>query len=357
MSCTSPLKAWKIGLTPSGKADLLITDLVVDHIEIPPNCQVKSNVFCALDNKIYRPAWKVNREFIQIPCGHCMSCRLEYSRQWANRCMLELLYYKSAFFVTLTYNENHVPVDYTIDPETGEAKPVMTLRKRDLQLFMKRLRKRFGDNIRFLGCGEYGSTTFRPHYHLVLFGLDLEDLKTDRQIRGCTYYTSDSLERVWSVNIGSNRVPVYDNIGFCLVSDVTWQTCAYVARYVTKKLKGPAAQWYADMNMEPPFMLMSRNPGIAHQWYEDHPDYHDYEYINVSTPDGGKKFRPPKYLDYLYDIDYPEESAILKEQKKIMAMKAQELKLSKTDLTFMEYLQVENASVENRAKKLIRGDI
>lgn len=357
MSCTSPLKAWKIGLTPAGKADLLITDLVVDHIEIPPRCQDKTKIFCALDGSIYRPGWKVNGEFVQIPCGHCMSCRLEYSRQWANRCMLELEYHKSAYFVTLTYDELHVPVDYMSDPETGEAKPVMTLRKRDLQLFLKRLRKRFGDNLRYLAAGEYGSDTCRPHYHLIIFGLQLDDLEFYKQQRGYTYYNSKSLQKCWSLNLGSNRVPLYDSIGYAVVGEVSWQTCAYVARYVTKKLKGPAAQWYEDMHMEPPFMLMSRNPGLAHQWYVDHPDYHDYEYINVSTPDGGRKFKPPKYLDYLYDIDYPEESAILKEQRKIMAMRAQELKLAKTDLTFMDYLKVESASVENRAKKLIRGDI
>lgn len=88
---------------------------------------------------------------MKIPCGQCVGCRMEYSRQWANRCMLELQYHDSAYFVTLTYDDKHVPRSYYADKETGEAYTSLTLVKRDFQLFMKRLRKRFeNDHIRFL---------------------------------------------------------------------------------------------------------------------------------------------------------------------------------------------------------------
>lgn len=357
MACTQPYKAWKIGLTPSGKADLLITPYEVDHIEIPSRFPDKSKIFRALDASIYRPGWKVNREFLQIPCGQCVACRLEYSRQWANRCMLELQYHDSAYFVTLTYDEEHIPISYYTDDATGEAFPVGTLRKRDLQLFMKRLRFKFGENIRFFAAGEYGSDTFRPHYHLIIFGLHLDDLQVYKQQRGFTYYNSPGLQDVWSVNIGSNRCPRYEPLGYAVVAPVTWETCAYTARYVMKKLKGPLAEWYDYYNIEPPFTLMSRNPGIAHRWYVDHPDFNEYEYINVSTENGGRKFRPPRYLNYLYDIEYPEESAILKESRKQMAIKAQELKLSRTDLPYLEYLQVEEQILNDKVSRLIRSDI
>lgn len=82
---------------------------------------------------------------IKIPCGKCVGCRLEYSRQWANRCMLELQYHDSAYFCTFTYDDDHVPRTYYPDPETGEAFPAMTLQKRDFQLLMKRIRKHFPD--------------------------------------------------------------------------------------------------------------------------------------------------------------------------------------------------------------------
>lgn len=352
MACTHPWKAWKIGLTPSGKADLKVTDYSVDHLEKVPG----RDFHFARTSSIDFPGAIVNREFVQIPCGCCIGCRLEYSRQWANRCMLELEYHDSAYFVTLTYDEEHVPVNYYGCQYTGEALPSMTLRKRDFQLFMKRLRFKFGDGIRFFGAGEYGSNTFRPHYHLIIFGLHLDDLSVYKEQRGFTYYNSPSLQECWSVNLGSPRNPSYERLGYAVVAPVTWETCAYTARYVMKKLKGPSAQFYDDFSLEPPFTLMSRNPGIAHQWYVDHPDYHEYDYINVSTETGGRKFKPPKYFDYLFDLDNPVESAIIKETRRNMAIKAQELALSNTDLPFMEYLKVKEHNLEDKVKKLIRSD-
>lgn len=99
---------------------------------------------------------------IAIPCGHCIGCRLDYSRSWADRMMLELDHTKKAIFITLTYNNDHVP--FTADENTGEF-GVLSLDKTDLQKFFKRLRKRYSDKeIRFYAAGEYGSNTQRPQY-------------------------------------------------------------------------------------------------------------------------------------------------------------------------------------------------
>ena len=116
------------------------------------------------------PVLDSNSEYISIPCGKCIGCRLDYSRTWADRCMLESQYHKNNWFLTLTYDNDHLP-------EQRPGSPVHSLQKRDMQLFMKRLRKRFpNDKIRFFGCGEYGSKSCRPHYHLLLFGVPFEDL-------------------------------------------------------------------------------------------------------------------------------------------------------------------------------------
>lgn len=205
---------------------------------------------------------------ILVPCGKCVGCRLEYSRQWANRCMLELQYHDSAYFVTLTYDDYHVPRSYYADPETGEAQASLTLDKRDWQLFMKRLRKAHPDDkIRFFMCGEYGPNTFRPHYHAIIFGLHLDDLVPwSRSDQGYQYYRSESLERAWSVKTtfdgidGETCATPLAPIGYALVGEVTWETCAYTARYIMKKLNGPEAQFYSDFNLQPPFVLMSRKP-------------------------------------------------------------------------------------------------
>lgn len=300
-----------------------------------------------------------------IPCGKCIGCRLEYSRQWANRCMLELQYHESAYFVTLTYDDYHVPISYYADPDTGEAMPSMSLCKRDLQLFLKRLRKRFeGQRIRFFACGEYGPSTWRPHYHLIIFGLKLPDLVPIGEIRGNRYYTSQILQSVWSAGVEVPSLigdkPAYSGkmqIGHISITDVTWETCAYTARYITKKLNGPEAQFYTDFALAPPFVDMSRRPGIARQWYDDHPDYNTYDYINVSTPTGGYKFRPPHYYDKLYDVDYPEESARIKAIRQRLALESVKRKLERTDLNYIEYMAVEESNFKARISSLQRGDI
>ena len=148
-----------------------------------------------------------NPELIQIPCGKCIGCRLDYSRQWANRLMLESEYHDSAYFVTLTYNEGNLPLHYYVDGSTGEAFPAATLVKRDVQLFMKRLRKAFPDqHIRFYCAGEYGDESLRPHYHLILFGLKLDDLQFYARNNDFNYYTSSKLNKIWDYNCNFSHI-------------------------------------------------------------------------------------------------------------------------------------------------------
>lgn len=335
MACYHPLQALDVGMTANGKKD-------IKFLSYKPS---ENEHFVTYDGKFYHRS-----RLMQLPCGQCVGCRLEYSRQWANRCMLELEYHDSAYFVTLTYDDFHVPINYYCsNDETGEASPSLTLCKRDFQLFMKRLRKRFSnDKIRFFMAGEYGSSTFRPHYHAILYGLHLDDLTVyKRSPQGHTYYNSDSLASCWRDSNG-------DAIGFVVVAPVTWETCAYTARYVMKKLKGSEAKFYSDFNIQPEFTLMSRKPGIARQWYEDHPDLYDYDYINISTPKGGRKFRPPKYFDKLYDVEHPDEMAEIKELRQKFAAEAMKAKLSNTSLSPDELLEVEEATKVAQIKSLRR---
>uniref|UniRef100_A0AAU8B6H5 Replication initiator protein n=1 Tax=Dulem virus 148 TaxID=3145625 RepID=A0AAU8B6H5_9VIRU len=290
------------------------------------------------------------KEIIQVPCGQCIGCRIDRSRQWANRCMLELQYHDSAYFVTLTYDDFHVPKSYYPDPETGEAHTSYTLCKRDFQLWMKRLRKKFSDDkIRFFACGEYGGSTKRPHYHAILFGLHLNDLEKYKTVREgdsyYTYYNSPSLQETWSY-------------GFVVVGEVTWESCAYVARYVTKKFSGEQAEFYEKFGLVPEFSDMSRRPGIARQYYDDHGKaIYDHAYINISTPKGGKKFKPPRYFDRLFDIDCPGFLDDIKDQRKCNAQAVMDGKMKRTNLTPPEILKVEEAAFENKTKKLKRGAV
>lgn len=142
--------------------------------------------------------------------------------------------------------------------------------------------------------------------------------------------------------------------GFVTVQPVTWECCAYTARYITKKLNGPQGEFYTQFNIDPPFTLCSRKPGIGRQYYDDHPDLYDHDFIHVSTSTGGKKFRPPRYYHKLFDVDYPEKSAELRETRKRMAEYQKQLKMEKTDLSYLEYLAVEESSLNDRIKSLKR---
>lgn len=366
MSCYHPLKAFQIGLTKNNKPDYKIVSYEIDHLEYQKNSWIPCNF---KDRGLY--AERVVRDFVEIPCGKCRGCRLDYSRQWADRLMCELEYHDSAYFVTLTYNPKYVPKAYYADPETGEAKEIYTLCKRDVQLFMKRLRKVFpDDHIRFYLCGEYGSETYRPHYHLIIFGLHLTDGYPWRWNRedgqNFVYYRSPSLERVWSKKCEESTTPLaqqekvgnlYEPIGNVEYSEVTWATCAYTARYVTKKLNGDAAIFYETFNLVPPFSLMSRKPGIGRQYYEDHPDMFKKEYLNLSTPKGGLKFRPPKYYEKLFELDHPDEAKQRKDVRKAMAESAKALKLSQTELSYLDMLAVAEEIKIKRTDKLKRSGI
>ena len=206
MSCYHPLKGFDIsaieGLTKNNKKNYKICSYEVNHLE-----KINGKYIPFADSFRSSRCERYVSDFIEIPCGKCIGCRLDYTRDWANRMMLEASYHEQNYFITLTYDDTHVPKSYYACPETGEALPSLTLSKRDIQLFLKRLRKLTGQSFRYYLCGEYGSNTHRPHYHLIVFGLNLDDLKPLKQMDGWKYYTSATIERA-SAPDGSGYPPV-----------------------------------------------------------------------------------------------------------------------------------------------------
>lgn len=341
----------------TGSSEGVVVPYAADHIEKMSDGKWKP-VYVDMPMTSFGVARR--DQYVQVPCGQCLGCRLDYSRQWANRLMLELEYHDSAYFVTLTYDEDHAPVHWYSDPATGEAFSSLSLEPRDVELFLKRLRKKFKDDkIRYYIAGEYGETTFRPHYHAIIFGLHLSDLVPyKRSTQGFQYFTSESLTRVWSVKESKGS---YAPLGYAVVAPVTWETCAYTARYVTKKLTGPQAEFYKLHNLEPEFARMSRgrkeNGGIGKQWYLDHPGCAAEDYLFLKTDKGGRKFRPPKYFRSLFELEDPEMAAELKERRRRLAEAAQAAELRGTNLTYLEYLAVKESNLKARTKSLLRSDI
>lgn len=359
MTCYHPLKGFVKGTTENGKKDLKICSYQTDCIELRSDNRWYAVEHIQDVSYIRSPyALKVIDEYVTIPCGQCIGCRIDYSREWANRMVLENLDHTSSYFITLTYNDEHLPESEYFSKETGEVCTSYTLVKRDFQGFMKRLRKHFPQcQIRFYACGEYGGSTKRPHYHAIIYGLVLDDLKfLKHNFEGSNYYTSDKLGRCWTRYNDVSKE--YESMGFHIITEVNWQTCAYVARYVTKKLKGKDAEFYETFNLEPEFSLMSRRPGIAYNYYNMHKDdiYSTY-IITLSQFNDVRKFKPPHYFDKLYDLEQPDVLAEIKENQKKMAENAKALKLEHTSLSYLEMLAVEEEVFKKKTNKLKRGDL
>ena len=225
-----------------------------------------------------------------IPCGQCIGCRLERSRQWAIRCIHEAsLFGNNNVFVTLTYRPADLPKDGSLD-------------YRHFQLFMKRLRKKFGSGVRFYMCGEYGDEGGRPHYHAILFNLTFSDRKPWRKTpTGYMQYRSETLENLWG-------------LGNCEFGSVTFKSAAYVARYIMKKVTGDQAAFhYCDIDpvtgeilseVKPEFNSMSRRPGIGRGWLEKFSsDVYPADFVVV----GGHRSRPPRYYDKYFEAVNPKE--------------------------------------------------
>lgn len=202
----------------------------------------------------FNPLKAINSQLpILFPCGTCVGCRTDKREQWATRCTHEAQMHDTSSFITLTYANEHLPDDYSVD-------------KRVWQLFMKRLRLIIGHKVRFFACGEYGDQNLRPHYHALIFG---HSFLADREFhstttRGDRQYTSASLSKAWPY-------------GRSLISDFEPALAGYVAGYVMKKIGGePAATHYlrthpltgAPVKVAPEFALQSRNPGIGSTWFE-----------------------------------------------------------------------------------------
>lgn len=241
---------------------------------------------------------------IKLPCGQCIGCRLEYSRQWAIRCLHEASLYKENCFITLTYDDNSDLYDGNLHVQ-------------HFQKFMKRFRKKCGKGIRFFHCGEYGEKYARPHYHACIFNFDFSDRKYHSRRKGVRLYTSKILEELWPY-------------GFSSVGDVTFESAAYVARYVVKKINGKLKDdHYFHLGIDKDtgefvekrqeYTTMSRRPGIGAGFFKQN--------VNGIFPIDsvicrGREMRPPKYYSSLYELDFPANMEVVKQRRVERAVKS-----------------------------------
>lgn len=233
---------------------------------------------------------------LTVPCGQCMGCRLERSRQWAVRMMQEASLHEQNCFVTLTYSPAFLP-------------PYGSLVVSDFQKFMKRLRKEITPRkVRFFHAGEYGEKLGRPHYHACLFGFDFDD-RVPFTMRGeHRVCRSQLLERLWPFGISE-------------VGSLTFESAAYVARYVTKKVTGRAAEDHYGVvdgvtgevvQLQPEYATMSRRPGIGAEWYSR---YGKEVYPTDEVVMRGRSMKPPRAYDVRLEKEDPTLFAKVKEKR------------------------------------------
>ena len=223
---------------------------------------------------------------VKIPCGQCIGCRLNYSKFWAVRCMHEYFTSDNGYFFTLTFDDEHLAPD-------------LSLHKDDFVNFMKRLRKKFGNGIRFFHCGEYGEQSARPHHHAIIYNVPLSDLRIISYSHGQPYYISDTISRLWP-------------FGYHIIGNVTFDSCAYVARYVVKKVTGVrAAEHYRGRI--PEYVTMSRRPGIGREFYEKyHKDMYAIDKV-VLSPD--KMVNIPRYYDKIHEQCHTSEMEKIRDER------------------------------------------
>lgn len=204
-------------------------------------------------------------------------------------------------FITLTYDNENLPENRSISKE-------------ELQKFFKRLRKRTGQKLRYFACGEYGEKNNRPHYHAIIFGYDFPDKELYSKANGQLLFRSRELEKLWTK-------------GFSTIGHVTFESCAYVARYVMKKYKNSDPEKVNEKyklldqdsgeihQLVPEFCLMSRRPGIGLGWLEQYKNDTNKDYITLR----GVKMSLPKYYDSkLAELDEKDmEQRKLNRRKKV----------------------------------------
>lgn len=304
---------------------------------------------------------------IPVPCQQCYGCRIDYSRHWADRLVMESLLYPkdTCFFLTLTYDEEHISKNYTGEVfsylSEGEYRDVVaaTVVKKDVQDFMKRLREYYSrvyghSGIRFFACGEYGTRTRRPHYHICVFNLPIHDLKVySRNFRGDILFNSPKIEELWSK-------------GYVVIGEFNWESAAYTARYVVKKFKGKESAdfYFQHGNVEPEFVLSSRKPGIAGEYFDKYKvDIYKYDRVQLpSSENRDGSTSVPRYFDKLlerYQEEHPDDDTV----KSIERIKAERRELSElkaynqrilSGLFDKEYFNLKEKNFNSRIKKLKR---
>ena len=374
MQCITPMfYYYKIGDKKHGK--VVPRTAVLDTLNYEPN-YIRSQLE-AKNNA----AMSSGHKYIKIPCQKCWACQLKYSAEWATRIMLEAKKYENNYFITLTYNDDNLPIaehtgwiQYDKNPNDPWGERIKTEQKRendgtwgptlnpyDMDTFLNSLRKHFKDKghegIKYFYAGEYGSTTARPHYHIILMNCPLNpfefyDPHIDSNYKA--HFKSHELENLWATGPTGKRKPK----GMIDIAELEWSAAAYVARYCTKKLNPDQdKRAYLENGKLPEFVRMSK--GIGFDYFNDNMEsiYKNDEIIMKTIHGNVGAIKPPRAFDRRLEKANPKLYRMIKKSREKAADRSMEYTKAMTDATDKQMLEQKTRNLENKMSMLPRtGD-
>ena len=360
MQCVTPMfRRYPLGSYKDGK--------IVPRKEVLQDLNYDQNHISYILDTMNNTTRKKGKGFLyeQIPCQHCWACKLNYSAQWATRIMVECTKSEHNYFITFTYDDNNIPIpsetEYNGQTYVNDGTWMGSLFPQDIDKFMNSLRqyidRKYGkiydeegnriNGIKYFYAGEYGETTKRPHYHMILMNCPLDlnqfyDFHIDE--RGKMHWKSHEIEKYW-------------DLGMIDIGEVEFASAAYVARYCMKKITdNPDKTKYWKNGMYPEFVRMSRRPGIGMDYYnENWETIYENDKLYVKNFHGQTiEVKPPKAWDKKFKESHPQEWFNIQRSRKEGAERSRKLLQEMTDMSDLQMLHQKAENILIKGKQLPR---
>lgn len=233
--------------------------------------------------------------FIEVPCNNCLECKQEHASNWSDRCVYEAMQYEHNYFITLTYDDLHYPLDGCLHQD-------------HMQNFLKRLRflfkKKYHQNkIRYYYAGEYGGETYRAHYHIILFNIYIPDLTDEFELLEQDGRYHKHKRPNFRSKFSRIIYDLWQNQGMITVDEFNYNTAAYVAGYVNKKVDEIHLRMIKHLGLTPEFQRMSTKPAIGDAVFD--PSMFDKPFLSVPRSGGVKHSNIPRYYEKKLDKEFP----------------------------------------------------
>ena len=368
MNCVTPMVRMYYDV-PKDFPDQKQWQRIIPRSEVFSNMQQDENYLSRIQDKneeLEKQGSKFRYQL--IPCKHCWACKLNYSKDWATRLTWESKRHEHRYFITLTYDEAHLPIygkfeyrdrDNYIYTFENDGTWTGTLEPDDVTKFIKRLRNKYKDSngdyreIKYFYAGEYGDPKkgWRPHYHMILFGAPLDikkfyDFKVD-PIHKKLHWKSKEIDELWGM-------------GLVDIAEVEWGSCAYVARYCMKKISDENDPIeYAKVGKIKEFVRMSRRPGIGVNYYNENKNhiYQCDEVIIKSVKGNVNVIKPPKAFDERFNKEFPEQWELIKESRRAATERSRKIEKELTKgITDLELSERKAQKIATIANMLPRSD-